>query len=215
MRHLALFSGITLALLVPASAMAQDSAQLKVTGTISPASCSVSLGGGSEVKLDPVKLADFKPGEDLRLAEKTASLTIACEGAAAKFRLKASDSNNVGVSEDGASHYSLGRNEQGGKNKPNGYFALSIDAGSMASHQFVLKSTDSGAGQAWVQAGSDAVPFDHDGEAFAFAADAAAMEPADLASLTVPLTISAVLAKDPIVNEEVQLAGQATIEILY
>lgn len=215
MRHLALFSGIAFALLAPASAMAADTANLKVTGTISPASCSVSLGGASEVKLDPVKLTDFTPGQDLRLPEKTASLTITCEGAAAKFRLKASDANNVGVTEEGASHYSLGRNEQGGKNRANGYFALSIDAASMASNPFVLKSTDSGAGQAWQQAGSGAVPFDHDGEAFAFAATAGATEPAALASLTVPLKINAVLAKDPVVTEEVALTGQATIEILY
>jgi Protein of unknown function (DUF1120) len=214
MRHLALFSGITFALLSPVSAMADDTASLKVTGTISPASCSVSLGGVSEVKLDPVKLADFTPGQDLELKEKEASLTITCEGAAAKFRLKATDSNNVGVSEPGDAHYSLGRNEQGGKNTPNGYYELSIDAASMASNNFVLKSTDSGAGQAWAQLGSASVPFDHDGEAFAFGA-AGATEPAALASLTVPLKIRAVLAKDPIVTEEVALAGQTTIEILY
>lgn len=215
MRHLSLFSGMALALLAPASVMAEDTASLKVTGTISPASCSVSLGGASEVKLDPVKLADFIPGQDLELKEKDASLTITCEGAAAKFRLKASDSNALGVSAPGASHYSLGRNELGGENKPNGYFALSIDAAAMGSNNFVLKSTDSGAGQAWDQLGSGNVPFDHDGEAFAFGADAGATEPAALASLTVPLKIKAVLAKDPIVTEEVALAGQATIEILY
>lgn len=214
MRHLALLSGVALVLATPMPALADDTASLKVTGIISPASCSVSLGGASEVQLDPVKLSDFVPGQDLVLNEKTASLSIDCQGAAAKFRLKATDSN-LGVSTPGAANYSLGRNEQGGLNKPNGYFTLSIDTDAMASNKFVLKSTDSGVGQAWATPVSGNVPFDHDGEAFAFAGDASATEPVALATLTVPLKIAAVLAKDPIVNEEVELAGQATIEIFY
>lgn len=216
MRHLALFSGITLALLAPASAVADDSAQLTITGTITPASCGVSVTGGSEVKLDPVKLADFTQDQDLPLQEKTASLTISCEGAAAKFRLKATDSSQSLASEVQPNHYGLGWNEQGGGTpKANGYFKLSIDADSMQSNRFVLKSTDAGLGEAWGQAVTGNVAFDHDGEAYAFAADAAATEPADLSTLTVPLKINAVLAKNPTVNDEVLLAGQATIEILY
>jgi len=215
MRHIALLSGISLALLTPLAAIAADTATLQVTGTITPASCSVSLGGAPDVQLDPVKLGDFTPGQDLALGAKTASLLIDCQGAPAKFRLKATDSLAEGTSTAGDSHYSLGRNEQGNLNKPNGYFKLSIDAQSMASSKFVLKSTDSGAGQAWGTPVSGLVPFDHDGEAFAFAADASATEPADLATLTVPLKIEAVLAKDPIVNEDVAISGRATIEIFY
>jgi hypothetical protein len=110
----------------------------------------------------------------------------------------------------------LGWNElEGGTPKPNGYFKLSIDTGAMQSNKFVLKSTDGGVGEAWAQTRPGQVPFDHDGEAFAFAAKASAMEPADLTTLTVPLKINAVLAKDPTVTEEIALAGQATIEILY
>jgi type 1 fimbria pilin len=217
MRHLALFSCITLALLAPVSAMAEDSAQLKVTGTISPASCSVAVAGGSDVMLDPVKLGDFTAGQDLPLKEKTASLTVSCEGAAAKFRLKASDSSDSLASVVAPDHYGLGWNGEGsgGDIKPNGYFKLSIDTGSMQSNKFVLKSTDGGLGEEWAQTRPGQVPFDHDGEAFAFAAKASDIEPADLTTLTVPLKINAVLAKDPTVTEEVLLAGQATIEILY
>ncbi|PTR27262.1 hypothetical protein C8J98_10940 [Luteibacter sp. OK325] len=216
MRHLALYSGVTLALLVPLAATAEDTASLKVTGTISPASCSVSLVGVPEegVKLQSVKLADFTPGQDLVLEERNASLAIDCQGAAAKFWLKASDANgDQGASESGPSHYSLGFNEQG--RKANGYFALSIDAASMVSNTFVLKSTDGGLGEAWATPVTGRVGFDKDGEAFAFAADADATEPAALSTLNVPLKINAVLAKDPVVNDEVELAGQATIEIFY
>lgn len=214
MRRLALFSSIALALLVPTTAMAEDSAQLMVTGTISPAVCGVEVTGGAAVQLAPVKLSDFKPGEDLPLDEESASLTITCEGASAQFRLKATD--GTGHIADASAHYSLGYNEQGGGAvRSNGYFELSIDAASMSSNNFVLKSTDAGDGKTWDHVGNDKVPFSHDGEAFAFAADSGATAPASLASLTVPLKIKAVLAKDPIVNEEVLLAGQATIEILY
>jgi type 1 fimbria pilin len=214
MRHIALFSSAGLALMIPLASLAAESTNFQVTGTISPASCDVSLGD-SNVKLDPVSLSDFTPGQDLALNPKTASLTVNCLGASAKFRLKASDSVNMGVSTPGDAHYSLGRNEQGGKNKPNGYFKLSIDADAMSSNKFVLKSTDKGEGKAWATPVSGPVPFTHDGEAFAFAADASATEPADLTSLTVPLKVEAVLAKDPVVIEDVALAGQATIEIFY
>lgn len=215
MRHIAFFSGISLALLTPPAAVAADTANLQVTGSISPAVCGVSIVGSSAVSLGAVKLSDFKPGEDLPLEVKTAALNIDCQNGAAQFRLKAVDGVNQGVSTEGAAHYSLGRNEQGGKNKPNGYFTLSIDATNMASSKFVLKSSDQGAGKAWGTPVTGEVPFDHDGEAFAFAESQAATEPAKLTSLTVPLKIAAVLARDPVVGEEVALAGQATIEIFY
>ena len=214
MRHLALCSGIALSLSFPISAMAEDAAQLKVTGTISPASCGVSVTGGTAVQLGTVKLSDFTPGEDLALAEKTASLTINCEGAAATFRLIASDATSQFA--DTTARYGLGYNEQGGgAAKSNGYFNLSIDAASMSTNNFVMKSTDAGGGGAWTHVGSENVPFSHDGEAFAFAASADAEGPASLVSLTVPLKINAVLTRDPVVNDDVALAGQATIEIKY
>jgi type 1 fimbria pilin len=215
MRHIALFSGISLALLAPLAAVAADTASLQVTGSISPAVCGVSMVGSSEVLLGTINLSDFTPGEDLQLEEKTASLKIDCQNGAAQFRLKATDGVNEGTSTVGPANYSLGRNTQGGKNKLNGYFTLSIDSAAMASNKFVLKSTDQGAGQAWGTPATGAVLFDHDGEAFAFADASTATEPAKLTSLTVPLKIAAVLAKDPIVGEEVALAGQATIEIFY
>jgi len=215
MRHRVLFSGMGLALLAPLAAGAANTASLQVIGTITPAVCDVSMVGSSDVSLGTINLSQFKPGEDLHLEEKSASLKIDCQNGAAQFRLKATDGNNVGVSAEGPANYSLGRNEQGGNNKPNGYFTLSIDAASIATSKFVLKSTDQGAGAAWNVPVTGTVPFDHDGEAFAFADTQAATEPAKLTTLTVPLKIAAVLAKDPVVEEEVALAGQATIEIFY
>lgn len=215
MRHRVLFSVIGFALLAPVGAGAVNTASLQVTGSITPAVCDVSMVGSSDVSLGTINLSQFKPGEDLRLEEKTASLKIDCQHAAAQFRLKATDGTGMGVSTSGPANYSLGQNEQGGHNKPNGYFTLSIDAASMGTSRFVLKSTDQGAGKLWASAVTGTVPFDHDGEAFAFADAQAATEPAKLKTLTVPLKIAAVLAKDPVIDEEVALAGQATIEIFY
>jgi type 1 fimbria pilin len=213
-----LFTGITIALLTPLGAMAAgaaSSASLQVKGTITPASCSVSIVGEPAVDLGTVNLSDFVAGQDLALASKTSSLSVVCDGAAAQFRLKATDSG-LGVSTAGANHYSLGRNDQDGKNVANGYFKLSIDAAQITDNKFVLKSTDKGEGEAWAAPVTGIVPFDHmDKEAFAFAASSAATEPAKLTSLIVPLKIEAVLAKDPVVNEELEFAGTATIEILY
>jgi len=215
MRHRVLFSGMGFALLAPLSAGAANTASLQVTGTITPAVCDVSVVGSSDVSLGTINLSQFTPGEDLHLEEKPASLKIDCQNGAAQFRLKATDGTNLGTSTAGPANYSLGRNEQGDQNKPNGYFTLSIDAASIVASKFVLKSTDQGAGAAWSAPVTGTVPFDHDGEAFAFADTQAATEPAKLTTLTVPLKIAAVLAKDPVVDEEVALAGQATIEIFY
>jgi hypothetical protein len=201
MRHRALSSGFGIALLAPLAAGAANTANLQVTGSITPAVCNVSMVGSSDVSLGTINLSQFELGEDLYLEEKSASLKIDCQNAAAQFRLKATDGVNLGVSTPGLAHYSLGRNEQGGHNKPNGYFTLSIDAASMATSKFVLKSTDQGAGKAWDVPVTGTVPFDHDGEAFAFADTQAATEPAKLTTLTVPLKIAAVLAKDPVVDE--------------
>jgi type 1 fimbria pilin len=105
--------------------MADDTSHLVVSGVISPASCGVSLGGVSKVQLGTIKVSDFVADKDLVLEEKDAALSITCEGAAAKFWLKASDATTEGAYQPGISHYGLGFNAQGGK--PNGYFTLSID----------------------------------------------------------------------------------------
>jgi type 1 fimbria pilin len=215
MRHIALFSGISVALLTPLAAGAADTANLQVTGSITPAVCVVGVIGSPEVSLGTIKLSEFKPGEDLVLPEKTASLKIDCLHGAAQFRLKATDANGSfpGSTID---QYGLGFNEQGGGTaKSNGYFTLSIDAAALASSKYVLRSTDQGAGKTWGTPATGLVTFDHGGEAFAFADTEAATAPGSLPSLIVPLKIAAVLAKDPVVGEEVALSGQATIEILY
>jgi type 1 fimbria pilin len=218
MRHLALFTGVTIALLTPLASMAAgaaSSASLQVKGTITPASCNVSIVGDAAVDLGTVNLSDFTAGQDLELASKTSALSVVCDGAAAQFRLKATDSG-LGVSTPGDNHYSLGRSDQSGKNVANGYFKLSIDAAQMTDNTFVLKSKDKGEGKVWAAPVTGIVPFDHiDKEAFAFAASSASTEPAKLASLIVPLKIDAVLAKDPVVTEELEFGGTATIEILY
>jgi type 1 fimbria pilin len=86
MRHLALFTGVTIALLTPLASMAAgaaSSASLQVKGTITPASCNVSIVGDAAVDLGTVNLSDFTAGQDLELASKTSALSVVrrCRGA--------------------------------------------------------------------------------------------------------------------------------------
>lgn len=211
MRRIPLFSSATLALLVPLASMAAESASLQVSGNLSPPSCDVSLSGRDTVDLGPIPVGSFVPGKDNVLPETAAFLTVDCAGMPAKFRLKASDSTGATASTAGPANYGLGMN--GGR--PIGYFTLSIAADIMTQNGFVLKSTDGGAGNAWTVPVHGKVPFDHDGETFAFAASEMAVEPAALTALAVPLSIQPVLAKNPVVNNDVTLAGQVTLELSY
>jgi type 1 fimbria pilin len=213
MRRIALLSGIGMLSLAPLAAGAVETANLQVTGTISPAACDVSVVGSPTVSLGTINVSQFEPGKDLALGEKTASLRVDCQNGSARFRLKASDGQG-GYPGLTLSQYSLGTHQESGSDKLNGFFALSIDASSMTS-PFVLKSTDSGEGKVWGAPTTGEVAFDHDGEAFAFAASQSATEPDKLNSLLVPLKIAAVLKKDPVVTEEIALEGRATIEIFY
>ena len=63
MRHVSLFTAAGLAMLAPISATAGSTANLQVTGTITPAACSVSLGGTADVSLGTIQLSDFVAGQ--------------------------------------------------------------------------------------------------------------------------------------------------------
>lgn len=210
MRRIALFSS-SLALLAPLTSPAADSTSLHVAGVISPASCDLSLNGRDTVDLGPIPANTFVPGEDKVLPETAAFLTVDCHGARTMFRLKATDSSGSVASSAGPANYGLGMNGS----KPIGYFRLSFAGDIMPDDFFVLKSTDGGLGAAWATPVHEKVPFDHDNEAFAFAASATATEPARLTAIAVPLGIEAVLARDAVVTSEIALAGQVTIEVLY
>lgn len=200
-----------MAWLAPLASSAMDNTTLQVSGKISATSCALSLLGRETVDLGPTVANEFVPGEDKLLSPTVAFMTVDCHGAPTKFRLRASDTSGTLASTPGAAHYGLGMNGD----KPIGYFKLGIAADIMTDHGFVLKSTDDGAGQAWATPVHDHVLFDHDNETYAFAASATASEPASLRAIAVPLSIQAVLAKDPVVNDEVTLAGQVTLEVLY
>jgi len=211
MRRIKTLSLAVTALFAPMVSLAGDNTALPVSGKITATSCELSFTGKDTVDLGSVYANEFVAGEDKVLGETGAFITVDCHGRPAKFRLKASDTSGSVASTPGAAHYGLGMNGE----KPIGYFRLGIAADIMPANHFVLKSTDGGLGHAWGAPVRDNVAFDHDDEAYAFAASAAATEPASLSVLGFLLSIRPVLAKDPVVTDDVALAGQVTLEVLY
>lgn len=211
MRCITAFSTAMLALSAPLVSVASDVANLQVAGSISPASCEVSLASGDTVNLGVISAGEFIPGEDKVLPMTGAFVTVDCKASPTRFRLKASDSSGSVASTVGSANYGLGMNG----NEPIGYFRLSIAADILPENQYVLKSTDGGAGHAWATPIHGSVAFDHDNETYGFATNATATEPDALMVIALPLSIQPVLAKDVVVKTDVALAGQVTLEVLY
>lgn len=211
MRRVCLLSLAMLASSGPLTATASNVAGLDVAGRITPGSCDVSMSSGDTVDIGPISAGEFVPGEDKVLEPTAAFMTVSCLGSPTRFRLKATDTSGNVASTPGSSHYGLGMNGR----DPIGYFRLGIAADIMTYNGFVLKSNDGGAGHDWGTPVHEHVAFDHDDETYGFAATADATEPAALAVIAVPLSITPVLAKDPVLTTEVTLAGQVTIEVLY
>lgn len=205
------FSSAVAALFVSSASFAESTAELKVTGVITPGACEVSLNH-TDVDLGKIAMSDFTEGEDLQLEQKSVGLAVLCEGGPAKFWLKATDGAAASVAAPGAAHYGLGMNGD----KPIGYYTLGFAASEIPSHKYVLKSIDGGQGATWGTPVTGAsVPFDHDGEAFAFSDNASATEPAAIQLFSARLLIDATLAKDPAVSQDVSIVGRTTIEVFY
>lgn len=204
-------SSAVAALFVSSASFAGSTAELKVTGVITPGACEVLLSGAN-VDFGKIAMSDFTEGEDLRLGQKSVGLNVSCDGGPAQFWLKATDGAAASVAVPGTANYGLGMNGE----KPIGYYTLSFAASENALHQYVLKSTDGGQGAAWGTPVTGAsVPFEHDGEAFAFADSASATEPSAIKVFATRLLLDATLAKDPSVSQDVSIVGQTTIEIFY
>ena len=115
-RHLSIACATVLAGVTGASHAA--TADLRVTGTIQPPSCSISLTNGGAVDLGQIDLASLSDVADNSLAAKTVDVTIMC-GAAAKVATQVSDDRTGTASTPDNANFGL-NNTTGGN--PIGFY---------------------------------------------------------------------------------------------
>lgn len=82
-----------------ASASADESATLEVTGTITPPPCTIVLGNGGKVDFGTIASEELGAEDPTKLTAKTLSLNVTCPGAT-KFAISATDQNSSSLVED-------------------------------------------------------------------------------------------------------------------
>lgn len=191
------------------AAMAANSAQLKLTGTIHPGSCNVALLGGGELSLGAVPASQLSAVEVNNLPAKTVGYVITCT---APMRVATSwTDESVGAS--GANEFGLGRQ---GMNAVGSYTLTHLpDETSTGSGDpaFLIKSRDNG--QSWT-AGNYSIESEPN-SLFAFAATAGATAPSAFDSYMGKVAIqpSIVPTNSLDVTEAIELDGRASLELRY
>jgi hypothetical protein len=106
------------------SAMAADTADLKVIGTIVPPACTPSLSGGGTLDWGDISTASLDQTYATALAVKTTDLTVTCE-ADGRVAFTATDNRADSNTSGEAYHYGLGKTDANNGNLKLGYFLLS------------------------------------------------------------------------------------------
>lgn len=190
------------------AAMAASSAQLKLTGTITPGSCHVALLGGGELSLGAVPASQLSAVEVNSLPAKTVGYVITCT---APMRVATSwTDESLGAS--GANEFGLGRQ---GLNAVGSYTLTHLpdETSTGSGPAFLIKSRDNGqswtAGNYSIESGANSL--------FAFAATAGATAPSAFDSYMGKVAIqpSIVPTNSLDVTEVIELDGRASLELRY
>ncbi len=80
-KRIVTLSGALAAGFIATAAQAQTTAELKITGTITPPACTITLGKGGTADFGSFSYSTLKPN-GTKLAEQLVDLTVACEGPA-------------------------------------------------------------------------------------------------------------------------------------
>lgn len=210
------------------AAVAANSVDLRVTGTITPSACDVSLAGG-DFDLGIIQASELSATESTYpgvVGGKT--LNITCSGAT-QVAFKAIDNRSGSVpplSGGAESAFGLGVDSS---NNPIGYYRLQVKSASAA--------TDASSGAAQIKRSSDEGvswtgfltsgpgnmsslgAFNASPVIYAFDAGAASdtAQPAPIISAAVSLQVSTVIQPESALDTstEIPLDGSATIELVY
>lgn len=211
------------AVLSAASVVANASIDLRVKGTIVPASCTPFLQGGGVVDYGVIRAEDLNETSYKVLDPKDIAFSINCD-AATKVGVKAVDNmasskipgileGTIGAEYTDNYNYGLGTTT-GGKNI--GGYAVSMKPGSFHSGGNQLKAiTSLDDGSTWLETASGAVG--QTTNLASWSLQAGPLAPVSFITLTGTLEVQAVINKaaDLNITDEVTLDGLATLELRY
>jgi type 1 fimbria pilin len=191
------------------------SGNLIVRGTITPAACNISLGGGGIIDYGTIRAADLSQTSFNPLSERTTSLTVTCGNTPAKFGLTVTDlqagSKVAGILGTGyteAQNYGLGAP---GSRRTGGYSVTLRGLASSGTTLFPIVRASTGS--AW-QNGDGKVsqaPSQHSWR------NTTTVAPASITQLSGVIAVRAVInrARDLDLTREVALDGRATLVLNY
>lgn len=214
MKNILKFGVIACAIMVPVLANAATTAELKLIGTITPASCVPNFTGGSTIDYGTIPASTLNATEQSRLPNKSTSFTVTCD-APVKFGFSVIDERSAtAVAEIGSSFqaYGLGAADNGAN--IGGYW-LSINNGTADTGEVEkLRSLDGGV--TW-EAFAGNIYADGEAAVFAFGDSVSSQTPTAHKSVSVDLDVFAYIDKTdnlPIADE-IKIDGLATIEVKY
>jgi len=130
----------TLLMVAAAPATFANTAQVNVTGTITPASCQISFANGGDFDLGEINAATLNSNENTNIQSVRTKLDVACD-APTRFALSALDINEADNTLSN-SRYLLGTTTAGERM---GYYAIRLwNAESAGSSLNITRSVDSG-----------------------------------------------------------------------
>lgn len=201
----------TSSLLASLMASAAQTADLTVTGTIEPASCTPTFPNGATIDYGNIAASSLKQDALNYLASKSTTLNITCN-APAKFYLSFVDNKSTtipaGIGTTGSVYYGLGTTSKGG---PIGAYTIGLNgATATAGSPRFLVSNDSGA--TWTaSSGSTRSP----GFRYAWGDGTTSLTPAAFSSITANVSVNAIIdkASNLPLADQTTLDGSATITL--
>jgi len=207
---------ITSAFMLPVMANAATTADVKLIGTITPASCVPTFVGGNTIDYGRIASTSLSPTTQTMLPEQTTKLSVTCD-APVKFAFSLVDERaatavttlNTISGYDAGNKFGLGAADNGAKI---GAYSLQISnevADSGATQR--LTSVDSGA--TWAVFGGGM----RNNNLVAFASTASATVPSPHKSITVDMRVVAAIDKSsnlPI-TADIKIDGLTTFEVKY
>lgn len=174
-------------LIATAPAAFANTAQVNVTGTITPVACQIALANGGNFDLGEINAADLMSDRHTSIKDQTTEFSIDCAGATL-FAVRAIDINEADNEESRNSRFTLGKTTAG---ENIGYFAAAINNPMAAADKLYTTYSFDG-GVTWVS--SREVPYfvERDGNLLGWTtANASASGPSPINKLTGQFTLSA------------------------
>jgi len=195
------------------AAFAATTAEIKVSGSITPAACNIT--GGTTINLGTINSQSLKQDVVTPIGSGATQLTVTCDNDT-RFALKLTD-NQSGSASDTSSPENLGLGLS--SSKPVGYWKIALSSPTN-SGTALRRTTSLDGGVTWQNASDQAVYMQADAAdrvGFTTANNGDANGPAALSNFLVTATAEAFAApaKDLDLSQEISVDGSATIELHY